>query len=92
MNRYIAGNNISKVLKASKKQLSHNKLPIINYIVEKTSRPQDIFMEYVSLIEKIDYSDRSLLRNQIYYEKTFDYNIKPSSVQDLELKTFISGS
>ena len=46
--------------------------------------------EFKYIIEKIDYSDRSLLRNQIYYEKTFDYNIKPSSVQDLELKTFIA--
>jgi hypothetical protein len=46
--------------------------------------------EFKYVIERIDYSDRTLLRNQIYYEKTFDYNIKPSSVQDLELKTFIS--
>ena len=54
MNRYIAGNNIPKVIKASKKQLLHNKLPIINYIVEKSTHPQDIFMEYVSLIDKLD--------------------------------------
>ena len=46
--------------------------------------------EFKYIIEKIDYSDRSLLRNQIYYEKTFDYNIKPSICSRLRIKNIYS--
>ena len=41
---------------------------------------------YKYKLEKIDYSDRSYLKNKIYFEKTYDYNDKPSTVSDIELK------
>ena len=87
MNRYIAGNNISKILKASKKQLKHNKLPIINYIVEKTSRPQDIFMEYVSLIEKLDYKYKIAIKLSAFHfnENLLDCLIKKCIKKNIQI-------
>ena len=45
---------------------------------------------YKYKLEKIDHSDRSLLKNRIYFEKTYDYNDKPSMVSDIELKSFLA--
>lgn len=87
MNRYIAGNNIPKVIKASKKQLSNNKLPIINYIVEKTSRPQDIFMEHTSLIDKLDYKYKIAIKLSAFHfnENFLDCIIKKCIKKNIQI-------
>ena len=41
-------------------------------------------------LKKSTYSDRSHLKNKIYFEKTYDYNDKPSTVSDIELKSFLA--
>lgn len=51
---YIAGNCFKSALRISKKEMSKNKIPIINYIKEFTRNENDTYNEYNRLINYID--------------------------------------
>ena len=53
--RYIAGNTIQKAIPVAKMFMQENKIPILNYMVEEKNKPNEIFVEYMTLLDNIDH-------------------------------------
>ena len=52
--KFVAGNNINKVLSKSKIFLNKNTIPIINYISENNNNNNNNFIEYKKLINNVN--------------------------------------
>jgi hypothetical protein len=52
--KFVAGNNINKVLKKSVNILNNNTIPIINYISENNYNNNKNYIEYKKLINNVN--------------------------------------
>lgn len=53
MLRYIGGNNCKKAIDIGNKYLKKNKKPIINFAIEETNQSNNIYKEYIHLIQEL---------------------------------------
>ena len=51
--RYLGGNNFKKAIDVGNKYLKKNNNPIINFSIEKTDKPIEIYNEYKNLISNL---------------------------------------
>ena len=74
--KYLAGNNINKVIQTANKILSINKIPVINYAIENTNNGQKTFNEYENLWNNIDNKYRVALKlSSFKFDKSLIYDI-----------------
>lgn len=53
MFRYLGGNSFKKAINVGNKYLKNNKYPIINFSIEKTDKPIEVYHEYKNLISNL---------------------------------------
>ena len=51
---FVAGNNLKSALLTSTKIIRNNKIPIINYIEENSKNENNIYKEYIKILNSID--------------------------------------
>jgi hypothetical protein len=60
--RFIAGNTIQHVLPVANKIIEQSKNPIINYVIEHTNQPKQVFQEHLQLIKHLDYRHKIAIK------------------------------
>ena len=74
--KYLAGNNINKVIKTANNILSINKIPVINYAIENTNNGIKTFNEYENIWNNIDNKYRVALKLSSFdFDKSLTYDI-----------------